>query len=384
MAHARPLKVFLCHASADKPAVRQLYQHLIELEIDAWLDIEKLSPGQDWQIEIPKAIKSSDVIIICLSKDSINKEGYVQKEIKFALDKADEMPEGRIFLIPARLDNCSVLHSLEKIHYVDLFEETGCVKLFQSIQTYIEQSGAKPLFNQTGRSMRENAKQLAKTIIRETKWKELRAQNIEVQNNFIKTITTQQESKKTNNGKVLTWTILVTFFASILSIFLFFFLPTFLKSIQETSIKQSFTPIKETETPVINTPIIATAAVERSFVTEISLTPSALIYSPTIVYKVLDSTATSWPTDTQFPTATFTPTITSTPSFTPITLQGDLNHDSVVDCTDFNIFLLSYRSERGSSNYNIEADFDANGYINILDLGQYTSLFTVPVTNNCQ
>jgi len=30
----------------------------------------------------------------------VDKEGYVQKEIKFALDKALEMPEGRIFLIP--------------------------------------------------------------------------------------------------------------------------------------------------------------------------------------------------------------------------------------------------------------------------------------------
>jgi hypothetical protein len=31
----------------------------------------------------------------------VEKEGYVQKEIKFAPDKALEMPEGRIFVIPA-------------------------------------------------------------------------------------------------------------------------------------------------------------------------------------------------------------------------------------------------------------------------------------------
>jgi len=36
----RPLKVFLCHASADKPAVRELYLRLKKDGVDryAWLD----------------------------------------------------------------------------------------------------------------------------------------------------------------------------------------------------------------------------------------------------------------------------------------------------------------------------------------------------------
>ncbi len=108
MPPTRPLKVFLCHASADKPAVRKLYRYLKERKMDPWLDAENLLPGQNWQVEIPKALQSSDVIIICLSNRSVDKEGYVQKEIKFALDKALEMPEGRIFLIPARLEDCNL------------------------------------------------------------------------------------------------------------------------------------------------------------------------------------------------------------------------------------------------------------------------------------
>jgi hypothetical protein len=42
----RPLRVFLCHASADKPAVRELYEKLTARGIDAWLDEKKLLPGQ--------------------------------------------------------------------------------------------------------------------------------------------------------------------------------------------------------------------------------------------------------------------------------------------------------------------------------------------------
>jgi len=53
----RPLKVFLCHASADKPAVHDLYLRLKKNGVDAWLDKEKLLPGQDWELEIRKAVK---------------------------------------------------------------------------------------------------------------------------------------------------------------------------------------------------------------------------------------------------------------------------------------------------------------------------------------
>ena len=142
MPDTRPLKVFLCHASADKVAVRKLYQYLHDRKMDPWLDVEKLLPGQNWQVEIPKALYASDVIIICLSKSSVDKEGYVQKEIKFALDKALEMPDGRIFLIPARLEECELPHSLSAYHYVDLFEADGYRRLLRSLRIRAQQIGA--------------------------------------------------------------------------------------------------------------------------------------------------------------------------------------------------------------------------------------------------
>src|SRR5262245_13326442 len=84
------LDVFICHSSGDKPAVRELYQKLhCEHWIDPWLDEEKLIPGQNWDLEIRNAVKTADIVIVCLSRGSVNKEGYVQKEIKQALDIAD-------------------------------------------------------------------------------------------------------------------------------------------------------------------------------------------------------------------------------------------------------------------------------------------------------
>src|SRR5258706_7549779 len=102
----RKLRLFLCHSSTDKPQVRKLYKKLIDDNIDAWLDEKNLLPGQEWEFEITKAVANSDAIIICLSTNSISKEGFVQKEIRFALDKAEEKPEGTIFIIPALLEEC--------------------------------------------------------------------------------------------------------------------------------------------------------------------------------------------------------------------------------------------------------------------------------------
>jgi formylglycine-generating enzyme required for sulfatase activity len=130
----RPLKVFLCHASADKPKVRELYRTLKRRGVQPWLDAENLIPGQNWEVEIPKAIISADAIIVCLSPNSVDKEGYVQTEIKFALDKAMEMPEGRIFLIPAKLEECDLPFSLRQYQAVNLYEKEGYTKLMRALK----------------------------------------------------------------------------------------------------------------------------------------------------------------------------------------------------------------------------------------------------------
>ncbi|MDP1624484.1 MAG: TIR domain-containing protein [bacterium] len=127
------LRIFLCHSSQDKQKVRDLCAKLLSDSFDVWLDENKLLPGQEWEQEIPKAVRNSHIVIVCLSKKSISKEGYVQKEIKFALDVSDEKPDGAIFLIPMRLDDCEVPDRLRKWQWVDFFEVNGYEKLKNSL-----------------------------------------------------------------------------------------------------------------------------------------------------------------------------------------------------------------------------------------------------------
>jgi hypothetical protein len=129
----RPLKVFLCHGKEDKSSVRHLYHRLQAVGIEPWLDEEQILPGQDWKLEITRAVRQSDIVLVCLSRTSVGKTGFVQKEIKDALDAADERPEGMIFLIPTRLEECEVPDRLRDRQWVDLFNPRGFDLLLKSL-----------------------------------------------------------------------------------------------------------------------------------------------------------------------------------------------------------------------------------------------------------
>lgn len=147
-------QIFMCHASSDKPTVRQLYGRLLTDGFRVWLDEEDLLPGQDWQLEISKAISRSDLILVCLSSDSISKTGFVQREMLLTLDAADERPPGSIFIIPARLEECEIPDRFKRWHWVDLYKEDGYRKLRRSIETVLtlsdSRSGESPIQSDIG------------------------------------------------------------------------------------------------------------------------------------------------------------------------------------------------------------------------------------------
>jgi TIR domain len=60
-------KVFMCHSSGDKNIVRQLCEKLKGDGIHPWLEETEILPGQEWETEIRKAVRASDIIIVCLS-----------------------------------------------------------------------------------------------------------------------------------------------------------------------------------------------------------------------------------------------------------------------------------------------------------------------------
>ncbi|MEZ4526802.1 MAG: toll/interleukin-1 receptor domain-containing protein [Desulfobacterales bacterium] len=118
----KPLKVFISYAREDIATARRLYEDLKMAGIVPWMDKIDLLPGQNWKFHITKAIRESSYFIALLSSKSLSKRGFVQKELKLALDILGEFSDEDVFLIPARLDDCQPEdEKLKYLNWADLF-----------------------------------------------------------------------------------------------------------------------------------------------------------------------------------------------------------------------------------------------------------------------
>lgn len=131
--------LFISYAREDEKAALRLYSELKQAGHEPWLDVESILPGQNWKAAIRRAIRASTHFLALLSTNSVNKRGYVQSELRQALDILyDEIPESHIFLIPIRLDNCLPAHEkLHELNWVDLFPswELGLEKILRGLKS---------------------------------------------------------------------------------------------------------------------------------------------------------------------------------------------------------------------------------------------------------
>jgi len=131
-------QVFLSYAREDEEKVKNLHQKLSRLGFKPWMDKNDILPGEKWKSSIQKAIQCSDFFLVCLSANSFSKRGFLQKEIKDALDIWQEMLDSDIYLIPVRLEDCEVPENLRDFQWVNLFEEDGWIRLVKAIQVGME------------------------------------------------------------------------------------------------------------------------------------------------------------------------------------------------------------------------------------------------------
>lgn len=115
-------QIFISYAREDREAALRLYRDLQEVNLRPWLDSENLLGGQEWKREIDRAIRSSSHFVALVSRSSVSKKGFVQKEVREALEILEEVPPGQIFLIPVRIDESIPAHPrLADLHWIDLF-----------------------------------------------------------------------------------------------------------------------------------------------------------------------------------------------------------------------------------------------------------------------
>ena len=129
--------VFISYAREDSAEAERLYKDLKMGGAKPWIDKEEILAGEHWKLAISKAIKNNRFFIPLFSSKSVSKIGYVNKEIKYALDIFANYPEKAIYMIPVRLDNCEIpFEKLEDIHYADLFPDwqSGIKQILRSMK----------------------------------------------------------------------------------------------------------------------------------------------------------------------------------------------------------------------------------------------------------
>lgn len=131
-------QVFISYASEDYETASKLFHGLRRVPgVVPWLDRESLLPGMNWEHGIMLALEESRFVVPLISTFSTTKEGFVQREFKRIIERVEAAPEGRIVVIPARLEECRPpAIPLREIHHVDLFPdwEHGVSRIVEAIR----------------------------------------------------------------------------------------------------------------------------------------------------------------------------------------------------------------------------------------------------------
>lgn len=77
------MKIFISYSRTDVSFIQQLAAELETRKVSAWLDINSIPGGTQWERAIAQGISQSEIVIVCLTAEAINSE-WVQKEVFLA------------------------------------------------------------------------------------------------------------------------------------------------------------------------------------------------------------------------------------------------------------------------------------------------------------
>jgi len=127
------LKVFLCYAREDSKSVEEIYDRLKSEGFIPWMDMKDILPGLQWQNAINRAIRDTHIFLLCLSTNSVNKRGVIQKEITTALEVQAEKLDSDIYIVPVRLQPCDIPSRISHFQVADLYSQKGWEYLLSSL-----------------------------------------------------------------------------------------------------------------------------------------------------------------------------------------------------------------------------------------------------------
>jgi hypothetical protein len=98
--------VFISYAREDLAAVQRLKAGLDAAGIRTWFDLDRLEGGDDYDRKIQRNIARCSYFIPVVSRTTERRlEGYFRREWSYAIDRARNIAEGALFILPVCIDD---------------------------------------------------------------------------------------------------------------------------------------------------------------------------------------------------------------------------------------------------------------------------------------
>jgi hypothetical protein len=128
-------RIFLSYAATDYPRVMQISNWLLEkgFELSTWDDVTN-----DKDREQLNVIRKANFFLVCLTQDSLDRRGRIEKKIKRELDLLWKGIDNEAFLLPVRLEACLIPETLQPFPYVDVFTRQNFPALLDELRVVME------------------------------------------------------------------------------------------------------------------------------------------------------------------------------------------------------------------------------------------------------
>ena len=105
--------IFVSYAREDLPAVQRLKASMDAAGLVTWFDLDRLEGGDDYDRKIHANIARCSYFVPVISANTQRRlEGYFRREWSYAVDRARNIAEGAVFIVPVCIDETTEAEAL--------------------------------------------------------------------------------------------------------------------------------------------------------------------------------------------------------------------------------------------------------------------------------
>jgi TIR domain len=126
--------IVLSHAPEDLMRVERFYRAFHEADLEPWMDSRDRPPGALWERALSFAIERCSLLVIFLSKHSVDKWGLPRTELIKALSDWDKKEADNVYVVLVRLEACKIPQQLEKFQKFEALDDSKELQLVRLLR----------------------------------------------------------------------------------------------------------------------------------------------------------------------------------------------------------------------------------------------------------